>query len=68
MYLKWHKSCDFSLLLQMAVKLYKPELDLHRYLIFLTISLDEMLKYVIVEGSFNADSFVAFINSLLDSM
>ncbi|KAL5492659.1 hypothetical protein ACEPAI_4106 [Sanghuangporus weigelae] len=38
------------------------------YSVLPAISLDGMLECIIVEGSFNADSFAAFIDTLLDSM
>ena len=48
--------------------LHKPELNSCRYSVLPAISLDGMLECVIIEGLFNANSFAAFVDSLLDSM
>ena len=48
--------------------LHEPELNSRRYSVLPAISLDGMLECIIIEGSFNANSFAAFVDSLLDSM
>ena len=52
----------------MFLILHELELNSRRYSVLPTISLDGMLECIIIEGSFNANSFAAFVDSLLDSM